>query len=185
MMDKFIRCLCHADYSCLVIEGEFTDEEKYQAWQSIFIEFLDAENSQNTQEVVHLQSKINDNSKKLTIIELCLTLLSYYHTGLVKDSDKEIAVNQLKKYGFNYQYSNESMSEDLQRVQSISKTTVINLKSDRSQLERLTEKHQNTVKESDFAKIFIILNKNFAGGFKYTPQNTTVSEYAAMLEMLK
>jgi len=173
-MDKFIECLCNQNYSCLIISGDFTNEEQFETWNNLFYEYCDLINSKEYQLILKYMKSVGINEAKLTAINLCLVVLSH---GYNQD-----CVDVLKNYGYNYKFSSESLLNDLKNVQNISKGAEIKLQNDRKQLEMLTNKKKKQVKESDFDKIFIYISKYM--GFVVKKKDTTVSEYCGMIQMI-
>jgi hypothetical protein len=178
-MDKFINCLCKQNYSCLVVSGEFSDNEKFEAWQDIFYQYCDLLNTNEYKIMLKLMKSIGINEAKLIAINLCLIVLSHNYN--------QECIDILKKYGYNYAYNfddKEQYLKDLQNVQSINKGVKMNLLNDEKNLERLTDKKKKQVRASDFDEIFISLNSRLKFGFKITKQNTTIAEYCSMINVI-
>jgi len=176
-MDKFIECLVNKNYSCLILSGQYLSEELERIWTDVFYEYCDLTNSKDYQLMLKYMKSISINEAKLTVINLCLIVLSH--------SYNQECVDLLKKYGYNYKFDesdNESFLKDLQNVQNTSKMAVINLQNDRKQLEKITDKKQSSIKESDFDKIFISLSKYM--GYPVRKRDLTVSEYCSMINVI-
>lgn len=187
-MDKFIRCLVKNDKSCLVVSGEFTDDEKEKNWEYILLDYFDLLNSNKTKLLIKLIKDIGKNECKVEVINLCVLILSNQNE-VISDEAFDICTELLKKYNYNYDIPKNDYDKRIEILRSINNTckmAVINLKRDRKSKDNLLKsKQEKIINETNFDKIFISLNCQLKYGFKITPQNTTVSEYCNMIQMLK
>jgi hypothetical protein len=186
-MDKFIKCLVKDKKKCLVIEGEFTDQEIEDVWSDIFMDYLELFNSNKTKLLAKLTNDIRINEAKLDILNICIMVLSQKNE-VISDESYNTCFEILRKYGYKYDFDKvdtEKRLIDLRSVSNTAKMAMINLKRDRMNRNKmLEEKHNKALCESDFGKIFLNLNVRLKCGFKITPQNTTVSEYCSMIKMI-
>lgn len=184
MMDKFIKCLLHKEYSCLILEGSPTEIEMREVWDNIFMDYLDLMDNNKTKLLAKSIKDIARNEAKLMVIELALRVLSH-HYEFIGEENYLICVKNLKDYGYDYEYprDDEARMKDLERVRSVSKMAIIKLQSDRANYDKLLNENQNkVVRESDFNETFIALSKFM--GYSVKPQTTTVSEYCGMIKTI-
>jgi len=189
-MDKFIPCLVKKDYSGLVESGEFTEEEKHEAWTKLFLSYLDCENSKKTQKCCQINQDISDSEWKITVLELCIIILKQ-PSEVISDYAFDTCEEVLKSAGFDIQINRTdflSRIAQLKTIMSSVKSLSITLQLSQSDLKRMSEENENEVKhitENDFVKIFINLNSQIKYGFEITPENTTVSKYCAMINIIQ
>lgn len=107
-MDKFIACACDKDLRVLIIEGEPHAFELSMAWVNIKSQHL--QNVADAQSMMQVQSmgEIIEYDWRRAEVETLLFLLSEKLTPEV--------VAKLQEYDFDYEFSEDSYREDMERV---------------------------------------------------------------------
>jgi hypothetical protein len=185
-MDRFIDCLVNHNYSRLVISGEFSKEELKNNWNDIFYDYCDIMDSNQNKNIIKLRKDIAKNEATLMILDLVNKVLSH-HYDFIGDDNYNRCKNILHEYGYEYDFPKDDKERinQLKNVHSISKGLALNLINDRSNYDKtVVAKQTSTVKESDFDKIFIAINKFMGSGLSIKPINTTVSEYCGMIKLM-
>lgn len=146
-------------------------------WDALFLEYTELSNDTRSIHVLSLMRDIAVINGKLTIIQNIVMLLATEPD--LKDFQKSI--NILKTYGYRYNYSPETLINDLQRVVSSAKTLVIERDELQSDLNKLNENDTEKANEKDF--YVNLANLSEIVGFAINPNDTTVMQYCGYLEI--
>lgn len=83
-LDRFIHCLVSGDLSFLIIGGQSSSNDLYNAWEKIYELFLDAMKDKDGLYKVRLMSRINKLKFNYELIDLCI---KYLTIGYKKDME--------------------------------------------------------------------------------------------------
>ena len=108
LFTDFIKCACDKDYSVLVVQGEATVDQLQGAWVVLWSEHLELMGSKEAEAHIELSAKVERMSTKINIVSNLIEVL--------KAEPHESLIAELKEWGYNYQYTPESIENDLQRV---------------------------------------------------------------------
>lgn len=185
-MDKFEKCLIKEDYSCLVESGYFTATEKRKAWNDLYLSYLDAENSSRTKTMVELNKKIVSGKYKIDVLNLCIMILSNKNE-VISDFAFDTCMEIFKGYGFALvsKIDHEKRLKELRTITGSIKSISIGIQISSEKIKSFTKENPRRMNEKDLTKTFIVLNSKFKYGFEITKQNTTVSKFCSMINMLQ
>lgn len=106
-LDRFILCICEADYKQLVITGEAPDDAVFAMWDKIYLEFQDLMNENDHSVTTDLVGKID---KKVSEFDLLNSIIN--HLKYEFDNDRVQDLNKiLKKLGISIPLKIEDREE--------------------------------------------------------------------------
>lgn len=147
-----------------------------EIWDKIFIEYTELSNDDRSVLVLNLMRNISVLENKIFIIQNALLLLSTV-TDLNQYQD---SVNILRTYGFHYQFTENSLLDDLKRCASAAKKFVIEKQELKQQLEKLNNSEQEKATQKDFYVHLANLSQSVGFAIK---TDITVMEYCGYLEI--
>lgn len=175
LLSVFIDCLIDKDYKGLVKHGTATEIDILQAWESVFNEYVEKSGTKNYFRILSLYRIIGKNNCKLLQIKSYLYILRQRHNGN--------CIKNLKDLGYKFEYSDESIESDLNKIESNIKTIMIeNLKKEKELSELQSEYKGKEIDKDYFTNQLMILWK-WKGGEIIRSNNITVSEYLALLNL--
>jgi hypothetical protein len=90
-MDRFLTCLCDEDYSALIIDGEPTEEEVYQAWIMLLNEYHEIKGDTVTgDEQWQLSRDIARLQNHLFLLQLAVDQLKVNYSESLADSVRKL-----------------------------------------------------------------------------------------------
>lgn len=178
-LHNFIQILIHDDKSWLYSRPNkawYKPADLINLWDEIFLEYIELSNDDRSRAVLELQKEIETLSNKLLIIQQSVTLLS--NIDDVAGYLPTIAI--LKTYGFNYQFTNETLINDLRKTVKSAKQIIILRDQFKSELNEINKNEQEKATEKDF--YVHLANISETMGFAVDPKNTTVMQYIGYLD---
>ena len=127
----FIKCALNGDYSPLIRSGNPSKNELYQAWMRLYSDYLSLIGSKETAAYIKIVSKIENVNTKIFIVSGIIEALH----GLYSEK----LCNELKSWGFNKEFSRDTLSADLEQVER-------ELGNDRFQLEKYRLEYEKSEK---------------------------------------
>lgn len=152
----------------------FVSKKKLErAWGKIYDEYSDLSKSEGTQAFFQLLKQKTTLQNKIFITQVCIDSLKTNYSS-------ELA-NVLKKLGYNFKFTRESLESDLKKVVAKSKPLVIRLK----KLEENIAPYLGAedLKQSDFEDILVSLSK--FQGYRLDKNHITVIEFVNILNNYK
>lgn len=146
-------------------------------WDSIFMQYIEESKDDRSKAVLELMKEISFISNKLEIIQQCVNLLA--NVPSVDGYEKTISI--LKTYGFQYQFTNETIIKDLQRTVKSAKQIIIERDQLKTQLSEINKNEQERATEKDFS--VHLANISSALHLTIDPKSTTVMQYIGYLEV--
>src|SRR6478736_5037048 len=123
-LEIFIQILVHDDKTLIYSRPNkpwYKPVDLQELWDSIFLEYIELSNDDRSRAVLELQKEIATLSHKLFIIQEAVTLLSQ-----IEDvAGYQPTISILKTYGFNYQFKNETLINDLRKTVKSAKQLII------------------------------------------------------------
>lgn len=167
-LDVFIDCLVDGKLERLVKSGKASQKELVEAWEKIFIEYCDLSGESNIKRLIYLSKNIGYLRSRIIAIQLCVYVLS------TKKSDS--CIDQLKNMGFNMNFSDESMLEDLKKVIAASKSHELELTIKSTEYEKMVNQGEKAkIKSSYFDNLLIDLSRFM--GYRIKKNELTVNEF--------
>jgi hypothetical protein len=174
-MDIFIDCLVGKNFSRLIKKGNPSQSEILSTWEELYSEYCDLSGAKPyrvfmtlTKDIAHLQGR-------LSIIKMCLRLLTY------RPSQK--AINQLREFGYTYSFDfskPKSYYDDIKMVAMKSKTIELSIEIKKKELEKLKKESKGEeMTRQGFTEILTCLAKYIGGGL-FDTKTLIVSEYASI-----
>lgn len=173
---NFIQVITTNSLQPLIIKGNPTDQQLATAWSDIFAEYCDIYQSKNQTYVLHLQREIAHLTYKLQVIQVCIDrlIISYY----------EPAIAELRDYGFNYEYTPDTMLEDLQSTIAEAQYLVVQKGVKEGEYKKYIEANaESEVKETDYDDILGELGK--FQGYHIRSKDLSVREYVSIFNRYK
>jgi len=174
-MSIFIPCLIDKKLSLLIKHGKASQREVLTAWDQIYSEYCYLSGSKPYQVYMLLTKDIEFLQGKLSIIKMCLRLLTF------RPSEK--AITQLRSFGYTYAFDfskPKSYYDDIKSVALKSKTIELTLEIKRKELEKLKkESDGEEMTRERFTEILTALAKYMGGGL-FDTKILTVSEFASI-----
>lgn len=166
---NFIKIVVHDDLSWLYAERKslFSRNIELQPiWADIFSEYTTISANTRSKHVFALTKEITVINNKLMIIQNAVNFLS-------QNYDKRIC-DMLRRMGFMYQFTPESMDKDLKLTVSSAKRLLIRKKEAEADYENASSGDQATT-EDDFYGLIRQLSR--FNGYHIDPKKTTVTEF--------
>lgn len=177
---NFIQILVHDNKEMLYNRPNkawYKQADLQQIWDDIFLEYIEESGDSKSQGILQLLMDINVISNKLDIIQNCIKLLA----SVTDVSEYQPTIGILKTFGFRYEYSNESLISDLNRVVKSSRSLIIQRDQFKSQLEDLNKNESGKATEKDYFVHLANLSESL--GFAINPKETTVMQYIGYVSM--
>lgn len=152
----------------------FVSKKKLKkVWGDIYDEYSDLSKSEGTTAFFQLLKQKTTLQNKIFITQTCIDSL--------KENYSEELVKVLKKLGYNFKFTRETLASDLKKVVAKSKPLLIRLK----KLEENITPYLNAedLKKSDFEDILVSLSK--FQGYRLDKKQITVSEFVNILNNYK
>jgi hypothetical protein len=151
-MDRFIACVCDNDLKTLVITGEPSDEELQNAWLSIKSQHIENLKDPHALHQVDMTLELVNFEWKCWEINTLISLL--------KDKYEEDVVKSLRRYGFKYPFTEDSYTDDIDKVRAKLGSEGLEYASLREQLHATGDNSSKPVKETYYMTI-TALQKHF------------------------
>jgi hypothetical protein len=166
-LDVFIDCLIDGKLERLIKTGNCEYEKLKNIFEDIFTEHCEKTNTQKFKEHFELTREAGILHSQILIINTCISALSLcYNENLVK---------VLKSIGFDYEFKEGSLIEDLKSVLRIKKAYDIELEMLNAKMAKLNENDFKITREY-FDKLLISLWK-WKGGEIIRASQITVNEF--------
>lgn len=164
-LNRFIACIVNQDLTGLAISGEPDQQALQMAWVKVVSEYHDRRKNEDvSQEMEGKQENDAYGIKSIRIKLLILMMRKKYHEKLA---------NELLEEGYEYDFTEETYLDDLERVEA-------ELESEAMYLPKEDDSKKEAVTAQSFNKAIINLIKHFS--LSFTPvefaQRHTVAEYA-------
>ncbi len=182
---QLMKCWFENKLSVLVIDGEFTDDEMRQAFESIHTEYIDLAGLYKSKQF-ELLTQINHIETKVNRVTLSIDLQRRFLE--VFDVPCIAAITFFKEYGYNIYWDSThpdklAFLSALNKIEQRIKLQKLQLKEKKDELINLEKnkiEKNNTVIQSrqEFIKTLNALNKY---GFDVKKNETTVEELALMI----
>jgi hypothetical protein len=178
-LDKFISALCDQDFNALVISGNPSQEELSQAWDEIFLDYLDLNGDNDARMDITLAKDIAILSARLQQIETCLFFLQVFHVQEVADILTDIGFEDVSLDPSDL----EQYFENLNIIRLRSKEIKIDIELKEIELTELRESKKKTpAKRADRSSFLNILSR--IATYKHTAviraSEISVAEFCAM-----
>jgi hypothetical protein len=144
-LDEFIDCLINGNLLRLVREGEATDEELQTAWGRLYSEYSELSGNKEHQYYFSLYRMVYAMKLKMHIVQLILS------------NPEHVNLDDLQALGY---------KGDAKKIIARLKLETIELQSKEKELEKMKDKQDGTVKESDFDDWIILVGKYLGYGIK-------------------
>lgn len=131
---RFIRCICDDDLRQLIIEGEATQYELSEGWQTIYQEYIELSGNTGTDYVATLTAEIAQLFFKYTAISEAVELSRKYRYDNI--------IKMLKDEGYRFPFDHNdpvAYHKDLDRVLNRAKTLLVQREQKEAQLAKLQE----------------------------------------------
>ena len=163
-MEKFVECLVNGNTH---VVGD---------WGAIFNEYLTLSSDTHIDAILHLMKSITMLENKLTLIQICIDMISSRHDeGLVEN---------LKSFGFNFTYENgPQLRKELEMTVTQAKSLLIELNQDKKELEELRGDETKTATAQDYEIQYSAISEFL--GVMVNPANYMVSRYCADIQRMK
>jgi len=166
---NFIKIVVHDDLSWLYSERKSLlnrNIDLQPLWGDIFAEYTAISNNTQSKHVFALTKEITVINNKLFIIQSAVNYLS-------KNYDKRLC-DMLRKMGFMYPFTKESLQNDLKLTISSAKRLVIRKQEAEDDYSKLNTSDKK-VTEDDFYGLVTQISRFVA--FRINPKETTVTEF--------
>lgn len=172
---NFIKIVVYDELKWLYCsESGGKDADLPAIWADIFNEYTRLSKDHNSLNAIQLVASISFMNNKIEVIHRAVHFLGI--------SYNEDLCNMLRKMSFRFQFTPESLSNDLKLVLSSTKTLI--LKRDDLAKELAEINASNTkVSESDYYTILAQLSKHFS--FHLDPKEISVMQYLKYIESFK
>jgi hypothetical protein len=170
----FIDCIVTADLSGLIISGEISLDELNICWLKLQSQYYELIKSPEARQYIKLVSQIEKTFTKMNVTQkICDTLRWEY-------SDK--LVEELRAWGYNYEFKPETLENDLARVISETRNDLVRLK----QMQALYEKNHKDSNEKPSKEGFqrLIFDINKTEQSKYRIADFTTYEFGVAYNRL-
>jgi len=147
-------------------------------WENIFNEYSELSNDKHGKAVFSITKTLTVLNGKIWVIEQCLSLLqSVSSVGDVKDYAETIQT--LKSYGFNYEWLNITLDDDIRKTKSSMKRIVLERNDAQKSYENLQSDNSKQATEADFDILIGQLSK--FQGYYIDKKVITVAEYISYI----
>lgn len=169
----FLSIMYENDYSLMVVKKGLTKPNLKDCWNVIYEEYNELSDDGGNQVFFQMIKQKTILQNKIFITQTCIDgLKNYYNLELV---------NVLKKMGFNFKFSKESLIRDLQKVVAKSKPFLLQLTKLNKEIQPFLSGDQ--LKISDFDDILVSLSK--FQGYRINKNEVSVSEFVKILNNYK
>lgn len=169
----FITCICDGNVKLIRKRGFVSTKMLLKAWSGITEEYARLSGDTGYEKSFLLSKEIARENGKLTLIKVCLNILS------IRYSKK--CVDYLAKLGYDYKFPEndpESFRKDWDRVRKKVRMLDLELKEKRRQYEKLLSECSTHTSREAFSRSLAMLSKYM--GFRINPEKVTVEEYVIM-----
>lgn len=175
---KFVRCLVGGDVSFLRKNGWAKKDVLEEAWEKIFIEYLDLTKDPRQSQLLALMRDLTTlNTRAMLVYEICRQLSQKPHPALAE---------QLKRMGFRYDYDlNDPVKRKRATMATIAQARLLTYQAEqrKKDLEHLQKAGGKEMTEADYDELITELSK--FQGYRLDPNKTTVSEFATIVKRYK
>ena len=179
---NFIKIVCDGDLSQLYSEpAKFIHKQANlpSIWENIFNEYNELTDNTQSKHIFNIIREINFLSGKLDIIQQSIDALHKFGS---KDFPKICEMlNQM--LGSDFEFTDESLQTDLNRIVTRSKTLVLQLSQVQKEYKDLIGDENKKATVSDYYNLIAQLEK--FNGFKIPLHDTPVSLYISYLNQFK
>lgn len=182
-LDKFITCLCDDDLSPLIIDGHPSEEALQEAWEAIHEEYLEKMQDDEYSDIAELTKEINLLETKFNLIQTIVKLLEFMPFPFVINN---IGPELDKTLGFPVPLDPEdevSYAHTLEGALGHGKRYWSEAQSLRMQLPPADDAAPKKVTREHFDQVIVSLSR--FNKYKIVKHETTVSEYAAMVQDMR
>lgn len=173
---NFIQVVTTGTLTPLIISGMPTDAELSEAWNDIFTDYCDMTTSKNQTYVLQLVREIKGIELQITIINTCIERLKLSYLPEVCDI--------LREYGFNYEYTPDTMLNDILSTVAEGSYLSVQLGVKRSEYDKyLASQESQNATENDYDEILSELSK--FQGYHLRSKDLSVSEYVSIFNRFK
>lgn len=141
-------------------------------WDKIFLEYIEESGDSRSKTVLELMKDISVVSNKLNIIQNCINLLA----SITDVKDYQPTIETLRKYGFRYEFSNETLVNDLNKVVKSARQLIIKREELNNELSAINKTEESKATEKDFYVHLANISEHFIN-----PKETTVMQYIGYL----
>lgn len=168
---NFVKCITTKNLNYLIISGQPSQENLSKAWIDIGDEYADLSQDNLHDFLLNLMSQISYLDEKLRIVYNIVAYLENKRSeGLI-----EVLQNDLE---FPYEYSEESIQQDLKMTVNDIKMDQINLELSHVELKAFRDKNTEPT-EIDYNKLISRVSKY--QGYAIKQKETTLLEFTVML----
>jgi len=173
---NFIKIVVRGEMEYLYSEPAHRNKsevELSEVWETIFDEYNELSGNKSSDHILNLIKQVTVINGKLFVITSAVSIL--------ENSYSEAMIGVLRRHGFRYSYTPESMQRDLKLTLSSAKKLVIQRQEAERELGELNKSSDGEVKEEDFYKLLRQLSK--FNGFHIDAKTTTVLEFLKDIEL--
>lgn len=131
-LENWILCACNHDYTPLIRSGNPSPEELEEAWSVLVGEFEDLTASPEATKMGELTSKIEALNSKIIFVTCIVEAL--------REQLHEELVQELKEWGYEFKYTEQSIANDLNRV-------MVKLANDKTRLAMAVKEYEGLQEE--------------------------------------
>lgn len=147
-----------------------------EAWNDIFIEYSDLMPSKNSTYVVQLRSEISHIKTKIAVIQSIIDVLSKQYISEL--------IPILNEYGFYYEFTTNTMFNDIQSIIAESKQFVVRKRVLEGELERFIEGQKDgKMTQNEWDELITELER--FQGYAFDTKILTVSKFVAIFNRYK
>lgn len=174
----FIRCIIYQDYRTLKKSKGFIKMSKLKAaWDELFLQYIQQTGDSKNVILFNSVKEYQSLTTKIKVIYDCIEILSMVYS-------KDVAI-LIGKVGYPFNHTDVKSNEYQKRLASISsqaKRLVFEATKAKNAIDSFEENAgSETIKESDFDEMFLIMSKN--QGYQMNAKNTTVSELISLIKL--
>jgi hypothetical protein len=170
-LDVFIDCLINHKLERLIKSGEASQKELSEAWEKLFIEYCDLSGDKNMKHLIHLSKNIGYLQCRILAAQLCVYVLS--------NRKSDACVEQLKLMGFNGNFNEASIADDLKSVIATVKSFEIDLQRKALEYEKIVNEGGKAKLESSYFDNMLVDLSKFMG-FRLKKNELTVNEFMSI-----
>jgi len=167
-LDVFIDCLVNNKLERLIKSGEASQKELAEAWEKLFIEYCDLSGDKNIKHLIHLSKNIGYLQCRILAARLCVYVLS--------NRKSDVCIEQLKLMGFNGNFNEASIADDLKSVIATVKSFEIDLQRKALEYEKLVNEGGKSKLESGYFDNMLVDLSKFMG-YRLKKNELTVNEF--------
>jgi hypothetical protein len=185
-MEKFVACICENDINQLVVEGNPTAEELFEAWGQLFLEYCDLAEHTEVRYKFRLKMEVTCMKARIETAEACVHYLRVANDcrATMPNTPRNGFIQCLKDIGFDYEldFNDEGQfMKDLRRIEAELMPEGLRLKAKEMEMESI--QNSSTDSEAVERKYFITIFNRINNYCKREAVNmqTTVEMYCASL----